>query len=477
MAPPPSILLILSLALNVALSIPWIWPSLTPSWTARASLAAETASLFDCNDHGDLYVDTLLSLPVNDTAELLCECYECFTGPHCADAVPNCDANVDSGDPLLFAPYWKQNAEASAVLIPGWYRMSYVLVEGASSAPLTLALETEIRKLHKLVGNAVVEGKYIVLGTGSMQLLNAAVASLSPTSGNPASVVSATPYYGAYRSQTEMFETAHYHWAGDANVYAEEQGLSNESTIEFVTSPNNPDALIRQAVLNGSNASTVYDLAYYWPHFTAITGARDNDVMLFTLSKVTGHAGSRVGWAIVKDAAVYKKLVQYVGTNIIGVSHESQLRATQLLRVVNKGYSYFHSDKKPSLKLSQDRYASEGLSFHYAYAKLRYRWETLSRTMEKSQRFSLQHLEPQYCTFFNEITGPSPAYAWVRCELEEDQDCTAVLSEAGITGREGSAFGASDRYVRLSLLKRDSVFENLIQHLTTLVSTGATATA
>lgn len=65
--------------------------------------------------------------------------------------------------------------------------------------------------------------------------------------------------------------------------------------IEFVTSPNNPDGHLKKAVLQGPTVRAIYDHAYYWPHFTAITSPADEDVMLFTISKLTGHAGSRFG--------------------------------------------------------------------------------------------------------------------------------------------------------------------------------------
>lgn len=61
-------------------------------------------------------------------------------------------------------------------------------------------------------------------------------------------------------------------------------------------------------------------------------------------------------------------------------------------------------------------------------------------------------------------------YAWVRCEREEDVDCKAVMMAAGIIGREGSGFGSEDRYVRLSMLKRQTNFDNLAAHLSALVA-------
>eukprot|EP00959_Pyramimonas_sp_CCMP1952_P067650 1412126-Pyramimonas_sp.AAC.1 len=45
------------------------------------------------------------------------------------------------------------------------------------------------------------------------------------------------------------------------------------------------------------------DSAYYWPHYTPVRRARaptDDSVLAFTLSKLTGHAGTRIGWAVVK---------------------------------------------------------------------------------------------------------------------------------------------------------------------------------
>ena len=62
------------------------------------------------------------------------------------------------------------------------------------------------------------------------------------------------------------------------------------------------------------------------------------------------------------------------------------------------------------------------------------------------------------------------AYAWLKCEREEDGDCTAVLRSANIIGREGTNFKAGSRYVRLSLLKSDDDFNFLLHMIKKLVS-------
>jgi L-tryptophan--pyruvate aminotransferase len=93
----------------------------------------------------------------------------------------------------------------------------------------------------------------------------------------------------AYVPQTNLLLSGLYRWAGDAN------GLDGDSHIEMVCSPNNPDGAIRDAVLSSEHGKAVHDLVYYWPQYTPITGPAAHDIMLFTMSKTTGHAGTRLG--------------------------------------------------------------------------------------------------------------------------------------------------------------------------------------
>lgn len=87
-----------------------------------------------------------------------------------------------------------------------------------------------------------------------------------------------------------------FQWAGDATQYAQVQVGEDGYFIELVASPNNPDGKLQNAFLNGNATTAIYDLAYYWPHFGPITSAAAYDIMVFTLSTVTGHAGSRIGY-------------------------------------------------------------------------------------------------------------------------------------------------------------------------------------
>lgn len=97
-----------------------------------------------------------------------------------------------------------------------------------------------------------------------------------------------------YQSQTVLFQTKDYKFEGDV-IEWKNNSNGRTSLIEFVTSPNNPDGQLNKAVLQGQNAKAIYDRVYYWPHFTAIPAPADEDIVIFSLSKLTGHAGSRFG--------------------------------------------------------------------------------------------------------------------------------------------------------------------------------------
>lgn len=94
----------------------------------------------------------------------------------------------------------------------------------------------------------------------------------------------------SYPSITDCLKSQLYKWAGDAQRFDKDGPY-----IELVTSPNNPDGFVRRSVVNRSGGVLVHDLAYYWPQYTAISFPADHDLMLFTVSKSTGHAGMRIG--------------------------------------------------------------------------------------------------------------------------------------------------------------------------------------
>ncbi|KAL6615941.1 hypothetical protein ACP70R_038211 [Stipagrostis hirtigluma subsp. patula] len=416
------------------------------SWALQAAREAEAVAAVECSGHGQVFLDGV----AGEDGRPGCECSSCFAGPDCSLRTPNCTANTDSGDPVFLEPYWRRHAAASAVVVSGWHRLSYITTDSLFQS---VELESLIRRLHRAVGNAVVDDKHIVFGTGSAQLINALVHALSPdanAASPPARVVAAAPYYSAYETQTRMFDGREYKWSGDAAAWTNASRNSTDGFIEFVTSPNNPDALLRKPVLGGSAA--IVDHAYYWPHFTHIPEPADDDVMLFTTSKLSGHAGSRLGWALIRDAKVAKRAYEYVKQSTIGSSRDTQLRILRVVKVI-----------LANLHVEDDIFA-------FGHDVMRTRWRRLNAVVSRSRRISLQKIPTQYCTYFNRITEPSPAYAWVRCEREEDEDCYGALLKANIITRASDLFGASSRYTRIGLLKSDDDFDVLMERITDLVN-------
>lgn len=85
-----------------------------------------------------------------------------------------------------------EHAESSALLVSGWHRMGYNFHDMTT---ISKELERLIRILHQTLGNAQTDGKFILFGTGSTQLLAAAVNALSHNSSSSSRVVASVPYY------------------------------------------------------------------------------------------------------------------------------------------------------------------------------------------------------------------------------------------------------------------------------------------
>ncbi|CAH1446143.1 unnamed protein product [Lactuca virosa] len=378
-------------------------PSLT--WSEKAAAEAEAVAAISCSGHGRAYLDSLISY-----GQTVCECYDCYGGTDCSEFSPDCSADAGGGDPIFLEPFWMQNAEKSAIVVSGWHRMSYRYAD--------------------------------------YTMIAAVYALSSENSSSPSNVVATIPYYPMYETQTSFFNSEDFQFEGDTNSWKLNNATKNNmDVIEFVTSPNNPDGELKTSVLGGK---TIYDHAYLWPHFTPIPGPSDHDLMIFTLSKLTGHAAVRFGWAVIKDKDVYEKVSKYMEVADLGISKDTQLRVLKLLKVV------VEDDGKQLFK--------------FAYAKMRERWDRLTSVFSKSTRFSIQERHPLHCNFFNKTRLPSPAYAWVKCEREEEDDCGAVLEAGKIASRGGSTYKAKDRYARLSLIKSQDDFDLLLLRLTELMS-------
>ncbi|XP_029130280.1 tryptophan aminotransferase-related protein 4 isoform X2 [Cajanus cajan] len=425
-----------SIALNLLLVGMCMHKRWQQNWTQEAMAEAEAVSSMSCSGHGRAFLDGLVL-----HGKPVCECNMCYGGSDCSQLLPHCMVDADSGDPTFLEPFWMKNAARSAVVVAGWHRMSYEFSDGSL---ISEELKAHIRSVHASVGNAITDGKYIIIGAGATHLLNAAVHALSSNAS------SSSPTKVVYKEQTEFFKSEDYKFNGDTSMWKNDS--SKSSFIELVTSPNNPDGHLKKAVLQGQYVKTIHDLAYYCPHFTPILAPADEDLMIFTLSKLTGHAGSRFGWAIIKDEGVYRRMLTYMDLSTYGVSRETQLRVLKLLKVVLSG--------------------NGKAMYEFGYNTMKNRWSRLNKVLSRSKRFSTQKLKPQYCLFSQQIRTPSPAFAWLKCETSilEGGSCYEVLKAHNISGRAGSLFGVDNHYVRLSLVRSEDDFDLLLRQINNLVS-------
>lgn len=97
----------------------------------------------------------------------------------------------------MFELYWLSQPQAPTI-IPAWQGMSYFAHRHNSYLFLDYHLEQAIRAMHDMVGNAVTQGRHIVLGVGSTQLFQAtlyAYAGEKQSTTTPTNIISATPFY------------------------------------------------------------------------------------------------------------------------------------------------------------------------------------------------------------------------------------------------------------------------------------------
>ncbi|CAN7040493.1 hypothetical protein BRARA_B01919 [Brassica rapa] len=353
--------------------------------------------------------------------------------------------NLDHGDPTAYEEYWRKIGDRCTVTIRGCDLMSYFSDVNNLCWFLEPELAEAIKELHGAVGNAATEDRYIVVGTGSTQLCQAAVHALSLLAGGtePVSVVAAAPYYSTYVEETTYVRSGMYKWEGDAWRFDKKGPF-----IELVTSPNNPDGTIRETVVNrpdDEEAKVIHDFAYYWPHYTPVTHCQDHDIMLFTFSKITGHAGSRIGWALVKDKEVAKKMVEYIIVNSIGVSKESQVRSAKILKVL-----------KETCTSETENF------FEYGREMMKNRWERLREVVKESD-FTLPKYPEGYCNFFGKTLESYPAFAWLG--TKEETDLVNDLRRQKVMSRAGERCGSDKKHVRVSMLSREDVFNVFLERL------------
>lgn len=164
---------------------------------------------------------------------------------------------------------------------------------------------------------SVLEKKYgarVVVTNGAKQALAAALFAFKRS--GRALVHFGTPYYPANPSISKI-----------VGIAASSSGLSSD--CKLITTPNNPDgSYISPAKIIESQVQmpTIHDAVYYTDIYIpdGETIQPLGDIQIFSMSKMYGISGLRIGYAICHNEAYYKDIVEYVETTTAGVSTASQ---------------------------------------------------------------------------------------------------------------------------------------------------------
>lgn len=335
-------------------------------------------------------------------------------------------------------------------------------------------LANQIGEIHQYVNNIDnLDSKYVVLGSGATELIGAAMyackelyqqqqqekkagAASSGTSSSSSSdqvyVYAKVPYYEGYPANLLT--------VGVENLqFSTNESLNAEQVIEFVTYPNNPTNTFREATYGNNALCTIYDQVYWWPSMSNLTqgGAPLNtQISLFSFSKITGHGGSRLGWALVDDYNIANLMSSFIRAIQVHISIDTQLRAYRV-------FNYLLADAPTGVAKSSGG-ASGGvknadLFFSWVHDKLAERWVTVEGIFNASTSGK-----------FVQQATPGGFYAWINCLDTSKLSCEKQFEVEGIAPTPGSNFGGDDSYVRMELVTADAVWDVLVQRLKNLIT-------
>lgn len=282
-------------------------------------------------------------------------------------------------------------------------------------------LKDEIKNLHQHVGNVSDLRHYeVVVGNGASQLMQAALASF-PEQGDRTFVYAKPPHFPRFYDFVKMSGNQTFKFMPSLDF------VTGERTIEIVTMPNNPNNAQYGAVTK--SPYKIYDCSYLWPQYS---GARLPDpqprIMVFSLAKALGLANLRIGWALVYDSQVAKKMRDFVEKQSGGLSAASaQMASAAILDQLNR----FKDDT--AIKAMGD--------------VLEHRWLII-----KDKFKDLKNVE---------LLNSSGMFLW----LKYKEGAASLDAQLGVRGAHGPAFGASRFHVRYNIGCRNEHFDFLLEQL------------
>mmetsp|Transcript_45308 Transcript_45308/g.114068 ORF Transcript_45308/g.114068 Transcript_45308/m.114068 type:complete len:482 (+) Transcript_45308:94-1539(+) len=439
--------------------------SAAPVWTPPALSSDLACAGFGrddpCRPGG--YWDPLSKACVGNSGQA---CYQCYTGPRCRTRLGahECALTSGPGNPLVFQEYWEEHDGHPCTQTPANYRSSYDRGLDTSSEPQIL--ESVVRDLHRAVGNADPDNHTLVFGLGSTQVMAAAMYAFAELM-NVTDVLVAAPFYSGYAGQVlstlSLPSLKQLRWNPAADP-------TKPSTMQIMTLPNNPDGNRFDAASAAADASRlVYDMPYNWPQFTRhfrSPAPFPAAMKIFSASKLTGHAGSRLGWALVKDPNIAAKMKEYIHKDTLGLSVDGWLRVRNVLAYMDKQTPPTSAPLQASGSPRSPFAPNPALPFFVATQQaMTARFQALADIFKCELGRKNGFLLDNKCASY-----PCGAYAWVKCPA--GYSCSKLFQAKGnLTGSPGPAYGAPDEYLRLTLMMRSVEIEQLLERVRAVVCT------
>lgn len=257
-------------------------------------------------------------------------------------------------------------------------------------------LKYAIKELHAQHENIDLTNKHIVIGNGATQILKGLFKIHTNIHAEP-------PYYSRFPILCDIVNAE----------FNEFSVRSDKAPVQIQTIPGNPDT---NDILYRTPYE-IFDLSYNWSTYTdKIYKDPTIKTAVFSFSKATGFASTRIGWAILDNKKLANKLEEFIEYDTSGVSVEAQDKAIDVLDHVNN-------------------YESSNI-FDYGKDELKSRWESI-----RSLRLPFEVLN-QGRGMFLLAKGTIPL------ELN-------VL--------KGSAMGLSDDYFRLNIGCSEEIFKDFVR--------------
>jgi aspartate/methionine/tyrosine aminotransferase len=134
-----------------------------------------------------------------------------------------------------------------------------------------------------------------------------------------------------------------------------------ESAAQIVTSPNNPDGR-----LSRGGSCLIWDAAYASPAFGWLGIIPKHKISVFSMAKLFGVPGLRVGWLFTTDEKLARDAAAYVEVQTSGVNTYAQAEAERLLlHFADPRIEYLHFTSNVQLRLAGARAAFTNVLYSY----------------------------------------------------------------------------------------------------------------